>query len=288
MDEVSLWNRALQPAELSCLPVNGIDTANAAGLQLYYRFNQGTPGGANTGLTTLTDDAGNINGTLNNFALTGNASNFIQGASLVSPTVAFICPNATYNFNGTVLSAPGVYYDTLANAAGCDSVIQLTLSSLVVDTAVSQNGATLTANHTGTFYQWVDCNNGFSPISGATQKVFNATANGSYAVIVLQGSCYDTSSCYTVTNVGLNNPSTVASIRVYPTASSSFIHIAFTNVTGDYRLQLMDISGRVMTEEFITNAAEYNFDISRFAPGNYQLLLINAAQEQEVFRVVRQ
>ncbi len=287
VDEVSLWNRALQPAELSCLPVNGIDTASAAGLQLYYRFNQGTAGGVNSGQTTLTDAAGNINGTLNNFALTGNASNFVAGAALITPTVAFVCPDSAYNFNGNIVYPPGVFYDTLTNVSGCDSVIQLTLSSLVVDTVVIQNGATLTANHTGTFYQWLDCNNGFSPISGANQKVYTATANGSYAVIVLQGSCYDTSGCHSVTNVGLNNAAGGSPIRVYPTASSSFIHIAFTNVTGDYRLQLMDISGRVMTEELIANADEYDFDISRFAPGNYQLLLINAAQEKEVFRVVR-
>lgn len=288
VDEVSLWNRALSPAELSCLPVNGIDTATAIGLKLYYRCNQGTAGGVNTGLTTLTDAAGNINGVLNNFALTGQASNYVAGASLVTPVVAFVCPDSVYNFNGTPVTPPGIFYDTLTNVAGCDSVIQLTLSSLVVDTAVSQNGATLTANHTGTFYQWLDCNNGFAPINGANQKVFTATANGSYAVIVLQGSCYDTSSCYTVTNVGLSNPGKMPAVQVFPTASSSFIHVHFDNgAATDLRLQLIDMAGRVRTEEQIGNATDYDFDISRFAAGNYQLVILQAGKEQQVFRVVR-
>lgn len=41
---------------------------------------------------------------------------------------ASICPGQGYPFNGNVLIAPGVYYDTLQNASGCDSVITLTLT----------------------------------------------------------------------------------------------------------------------------------------------------------------
>lgn len=288
VDEISLWNRALQQSELVCMHINGIDTATASGLQLYYRCNQGIAGGTNTGQTTLVDAAGNINGTLSNFALTGNASNFVAGASLVTATVAFKCPDTTYTFNGTLLTAPGIYYDTLQNVAGCDSVVQLTLSNYSVDTLVIQTGATLTANHTGTYYQWLDCNNGFAPIAGATQKVFTATAIGSYAVVVLQGSCYDTSSCYSVTSVGLNNASAPADITVYPTASSSFVNINFNNSSGDVKLQLLDISGRVMTEESIAPTTLYSFDISRFARGTYQLLLLSDTRKPALFRVVRE
>lgn len=41
---------------------------------------------------------------------------------------ASICPGQGYPFNGNVLIAPGVYYDTLQNASGCDSIITLTLT----------------------------------------------------------------------------------------------------------------------------------------------------------------
>jgi|GEM_PF-1217271 len=41
---------------------------------------------------------------------------------------ASICPGQTYPFNGNTLIAPGVYYDTLTNAAGCDSIVTLTLT----------------------------------------------------------------------------------------------------------------------------------------------------------------
>ncbi len=91
MDEVSLWSRALQPAELVCMPVNGIDTSSATDLELYYRFNQGTASQNNTTITTLTDETGTINGTLSGFQMNGSTSNFVAGAVLITPAVAFSC-----------------------------------------------------------------------------------------------------------------------------------------------------------------------------------------------------
>ncbi len=42
---------------------------------------------------------------------------------------ATICANETYNFNGKILTASGIYTDTLKNTNGCDSVITLTLNT---------------------------------------------------------------------------------------------------------------------------------------------------------------
>lgn len=287
VDEVSLWNRALQPAELTCMHINGIDTSTAVGLQLYYKFNQGTANGNNVSQTSLIDAAGNMNGVLSGFALTGSASNFVDGAALVSSSVDFKCPDVAYNWNGTILTSSGIYSDTLQNVNGCDSIIQLTLFNLSVDTSVTQNGAVLSANHVGTYYQWLDCNNGFAPIPGATNKTFTATANGSYAVEVLQSGCFDTSGCRTVTNVGWNDLTAGTEIQVFPNTSSSTIHIQIKNAGGTYRLLMMDISGRMIAEEKISHVSEYDFDISRFSTGSYQLLIVNERQQQSVFKVFK-
>lgn len=40
---------------------------------------------------------------------------------------AAICNGSVYNFNGSALAASGLYYDTLTNTKGCDSVVQLNL-----------------------------------------------------------------------------------------------------------------------------------------------------------------
>ena len=41
---------------------------------------------------------------------------------------ASVCFDSTYNFNGTILSVAGTYYDTLTTSAGCDSVVILNLN----------------------------------------------------------------------------------------------------------------------------------------------------------------
>ena len=79
IDEVSLWNKALSGTEISAIMANNgeiNEPDGEANLKVYYKFNQGTAYGSNTGLTTLTDEMGVFDGTLTNFALTGSASNW--------------------------------------------------------------------------------------------------------------------------------------------------------------------------------------------------------------------
>lgn len=84
IDEVSLWRRALTVPEIGAIiSNNGIaNPAGEASLSLYYKFNQGIPYGNNTGLTSLIDAKNTANGTLTNFALIGNSSNWRDGAPL--------------------------------------------------------------------------------------------------------------------------------------------------------------------------------------------------------------
>ena len=62
---------------------------------------------------------------------------------------ATICNNQTYNFRGQILSQPGVYFDSLITATGCDSVYQLTL--FVNPTYLFTDSATICNNQTYNF-----------------------------------------------------------------------------------------------------------------------------------------
>ena len=66
------------------------------------------------------------------------------------------------------------------------------------------NETTISANQIGAVYQWLDCNNGNSPIAGATDQSYTATVNGDYAVIVSLNTCSDTSTCVNVNITGIN------------------------------------------------------------------------------------
>ncbi len=77
VDEITAWNKALNATDIQDIMANE-PTGTEANLQLYYKFNQGVPGGDNTSITHLISEVGapERNAELMNFALTGETSNF--------------------------------------------------------------------------------------------------------------------------------------------------------------------------------------------------------------------
>ncbi|MFT7611226.1 MAG: hypothetical protein ACI9J3_000168 [Parvicellaceae bacterium] len=173
---------------------------------------------------------------------------------------------------GSLYTSSGIYYDTLANAAGCDSVITIDLTIVNIDSSITQTGAVLTANQNGVSYQWIDCNSGFVPIPGATNQSYTATANGSYAVIIDDGFCTDTSACANVLSIGLieNN---FGVLSVYPNPSDTYFTLEVSK-SSSYQIKLMDQLGRiVLTDQFTSNMHRLNID--QISSGQYILLINN-------------
>jgi len=95
MDEVRLWSVARTQSQIQANM--NCDVPAQSTLIAYYRFDQGTPGGTNTNLTSTYDYSGNANcGTMVNFNLTGSSSNYITGAisSCYSITASMSAPSA--------------------------------------------------------------------------------------------------------------------------------------------------------------------------------------------------
>ncbi|MBK9300237.1 MAG: SBBP repeat-containing protein [Bacteroidetes bacterium] len=122
-------------------------------------------------------------------------------------------------FNGQIYYSTGVYTQIFIDANGCDSVINLNLTITDIDTSVVQNGALCIANANFATYQWLSCIP-FQIIIGEVNQSFTATANGSYAVIVSINGCSDTSSCFTVNNVGLSNKKNDKQYIIFPNPST--------------------------------------------------------------------
>ena len=101
IDEVRIWNTVLSPANIAANQ-NQQFCGGEAGLAAYYQFNQGTDSGVNNGLTTLFDISGNANnGTLNNFALVGPTSNWVQGKTGMTPCAPCSAPPTPGTITGT-------------------------------------------------------------------------------------------------------------------------------------------------------------------------------------------
>lgn len=102
IDEVRVWNTVRTRCEI--ISYMGCEIpSSSAGLIANYHFNQGIDAANNTAETMLMDFSGNaIDGVLNNFSLSGSASNWIAPGGVVSgfTTTAVCTPGAALNFDG--------------------------------------------------------------------------------------------------------------------------------------------------------------------------------------------
>jgi hypothetical protein len=179
-----------------------------------------------------------------------------------------------YDFNGFYISATGIYYDTINNSVGCDSAITLTLTVVDLDNSVAVSGGILSSNHAGVTYQWVDCNNSYSPIVGETNQRFTATTNGSYAVIISDLSCTDTSNCNDINNVGLSKELNQKDIRLYPNPSRDIVNLYFPTENEKYSIKIFDMVGKLVHEEnYIGN--NMTIDVSIYTSGQYSVVISN-------------
>ncbi len=142
----------------------------------------------------------------------------------------------TYSSNNTTAT------HTIMNTAGCDSVITLDLTIGSVDTSVVQSGASLTASDSGSTYQWLDCDNSMSVIAGETNQVFAPTTDGNYAVELTNGNCIDTSACYTISIIGIEEIGNRV-IGIYPNPSNGTFTIDLANVSQTTLIKIYNVLG---------------------------------------------
>jgi hypothetical protein len=85
LDEVRIWNTMLSQAQIQTYMNEGL-LGNEPNLVALWNFDQGITAGDNSFLNTAFDaTASNNHGALVNFALSGSSSNFVSGATTITP-----------------------------------------------------------------------------------------------------------------------------------------------------------------------------------------------------------
>lgn len=198
-----------------------------------------------------------------------------------------------YLWNGQLLTTAGTYTDTLLNASmyGCDSISILNFGiNPMPDTTTTLSGTTITSNQVSapSTYQWIDCSNN-QPIISATANSYTATTNGSYAVVVSNVFCTDTSACVTVTTVGVDNLKSISNIHVFPNPTSSILYIGVNSATSqNITFKLLDMSGRIANQKTVkvnSGLQHFNMNMAELPKGIYTLEVYEDGQRVYVQKV---
>jgi len=160
---------------------------------------------------------------------------------------------------GIAYSAPGTYNVIIPNILGCDSMITLNLTENpnTIDTAISRTGTSLeefSAVSGANSYQWYDCNTN-TPIADETNPTFIATSNGSYSVLIENGTCSYMSPCFDVYTLS-NQAYQIFDLNVYPNPSNGLFFIDIPKqFNSEFELNLYSITGqKIQTKNYATSS----------------------------------
>lgn len=222
-------------------------------------------------------------------------------SALISPAV---CESYTVPSGDETYTASGMYYDTIPNAAGCDSVITIDLTILqpstgsvtesACDSYMSAGGTTYTSSGTYTelFTNAAGCDSIVTinlTINSSTTATISETALDSYTAP--SGAVYTTPGTYTdvipnaagcdsviIINLSMNytglNEYGKSLIQAYPNPVQGTLHISGLNdLSGIEAIVVYDMNGRIAGEIAVTSDT---FDATGLQSGVYYLAVTHS------------
>ncbi len=192
--------------------------------------------------------------------LTANGANTYVWSTTqtINPITVSPAGNITYTVTGT----------ESVNMCTATATMDIVVSTNTIDNSTSSlSPVTLHANQNGATYQWIDCNNGNAPLSGETGQDFTASVNGDYAVVINQGPCADTSACFNINSVGIEE-NNITPISVYPNPSGGTFTIA-SPVAGSY--SIVNELGQTVLSVQLSTANNFTMQVEGLSTGVYFL-----------------
>ena len=158
-----------------------------------------------------------------------------------------------------------------------------------LDAAVVSSGDTLYSNETDTStrYQWIDCANANSSISGATSRVFTPDSSGIYGLVLSRNLCLaDTSACinFSKTNLTLSREKAGA-IAIYPNPNQGELSLDLGEVK-KASVRLSNALGQVLWTKELQNVSVAPLTIQG-ASGLY-FLEVKTASQRLIFKLFKE
>jgi len=205
---------------------------------------------------------------------------YVQPPSLITLNET-ICAGGAYLFNGQSLTAPGTYTGEFQTVNGCDSTVTLNLQvNAQPDIVVTEENNSLISAAASASWSWLDCSNNYLP-TGVTTASYTPSENGQYAVQVTQNGCTDTSDCFAITTLTLDEAVLTNTLSICPVPATDQVTIVSSGpLSGDYCV--FDLTGMCVLKGKLTDHTVIS--IGELASGVYYVRM----NEERMVKMVKE
>lgn len=190
------------------------------------------------------------------YKIKGGAYNGCDSATILSLKIlktsikrdtVFACNSYTWIDGNTYYNSADslVFKINSGSYNGCDSILNLKLTINKLDLNVVKQDNKLIATSFANNYQWLNCDDNFSLINGASSNVLNLSKNGSYSCFISNNFCSDTTECVLVEDLYVNTNSIVSKIKVFPNPSKNMFYINSSNLK-DTNFEVFNCYGKLI------------------------------------------
>jgi len=171
---------------------------------------------------------------------------------------------------------------------GCDSLVtlDLTIEDNFSDNTTSVDGSNIKANNRNATYQWLDCDNNYAPLFGATNRGFAAVMDGNYAVELTENKCVDTSACVLITTVGLTENLLEDKFLLFPNPTTGEFAISFDDTQESTTVRLLSFSGQLLESKTFNNTNLIELEVD-YPQGIYMLEIVNHLGKKSVLKLLK-
>ncbi|OEJ98487.1 hypothetical protein A8C32_04545 [Flavivirga aquatica] len=195
--------------------------------------------------------------------------------------------NASTGVIDVLASTPNTYTVTYTTAGTCTNTANVSVTITSVDTSTILNNATITSNSTGATYQWLDCDDSMSIITGETSQSYTATVNGNYAVQVTKNGCTGISSCVEITSLGIINNSFSDEFVVSPNPTNGNLSVQFGKTQKNITIRLLSITGQLIKKAYFLNSNIIPLEIKQ-SSGIYFLEISDDKGNRSLLKLIKQ
>ena len=92
--------------------------------------------------------------------------------------------------------------------------------------------------------------------------------NGSYAVAITQNGCSDTSLCYDVTGIGINEIEPIGYFRIFPNPANEILSVQLSKPFENNSIEISNSVGQIVFAKTLNNISE-TINLKSFDQGVY-------------------